>query len=310
MKPTLRQLECFQAVTRTGNFSRAAAKLGLSQPALSQAVRDLEEGLGARLFDRTTRRVELTEAGQIFRATALAGLDEIDRAVALVRDLASLRRSLVRIVAPPPLLAATVLPRAMREVAAQHPGLEIRLEDLGTDRIVELLRAGRAEIGIGTFPPATEGLAITPMLRDRLAAFARADHPLAMRARLPWADLADQPVVALTRESGLRLLTEMGFEAARLGFRPAHEVHQIYTALALVEELGALAVLPLYAAGALHGRDFRVLPLHEPVIAREIALAWRRDVEPSPATRAVSQLLLRSIRRFLPDMPEIELLYS
>ena len=309
MKPSLRQLECFRAVTETGNFSRAAAQLGLSQPALSQAVRDLEEGLGTRLFDRTTRRVELTEAGQVFRATALAGLGEIDRAVALVRDLASLRRGLVRIVAPP-LLAATVLPRAMREVAVQHPGLEVRLEDLGTDGIIERLRGGRAEIGIGTFPAATEGLAITPLLRDRLAVFARPDHPLADQAHLRWADLADQPVVALTRESGLRLLTEMGFETARLGFHPAHEVHQIYTALALVDELGALAVLPLYAAGALHGRVFRVLPLQEPVIAREIALAWRRDVEPAPATRAVSQLLLRSMRRFLPDMPEIELLYS
>lgn len=309
MKPTLRQLECFQAVTETGNFSRAAAQLGMSQPALSQAVRDLEEGLGTRLFDRTTRRVEMTEAGRLFRATALAGLDEIDRAVALVRDLASLRRGLVRIVAPP-LLAATVLPRAVREIAAQHPGLEIRLEDLGTDLIVERLHSGRAEIGIGTFPPDTEGLAISPMLRDRLAVFARPDHPLAGRAALRWAELADQPVVALTRESGLRLLTEMGFEAARLGFRPAHEVHQIYTALALVDELGTLAVLPLYAAGAFHGRDFRVLPLHEPVIGREISLARRRDMAPSPATLAVSQLLLRSIRRFLPDLPAIEALFS
>lgn len=309
MKPTLRQLECFQAVTETGNFSRAAARLGMSQPALSQAVRELEGGLGTRLFDRTTRRVELTEAGRVFRATALTGLGEIGRAVAMVQDLASLRRGLVRIVAPP-LLAATMLPRAVRAIAVQHPGLEVRLEDLGTDMIVEQLKSGRAEIGIATFPPDTEGLAISPMLRDRLAVFARPDHPLAGSAALRWSELADQKVVALTRESGLRLLTEMGFEAARLGFRPAHEVHQIYTALALVDELGALAVLPLYAAGALHGRDFRVLPLQEPVIGREISLAWRRDMAPSPATQAVSQILLRSIRRFLPDLPEIEPLFS
>ncbi|MGY6535414.1 MAG: LysR family transcriptional regulator [Pararhodobacter sp.] len=302
MKPTLRQLECFQAVSEMGNFSRAAERLGMSQPALSQAIRDLEEGLGTRLFDRTTRRVDLTEAGRLFRDTALAGLSEIDRAVGLVQDLASLRRGVVRIAAPP-LLASTVLPRLVRAIAAEHPGLDIRLEDLGTDMILDRLRAGRAEIGVGTFPSDAEGMAIMPLLRDRLAAFVPPGHALAGRSALGWADLADQPVVALARESGLRLLTEMGFEAARVAFRPAHEVHQIYTALALVNELGVVAVLPVYAAGAMHGRAFEVLPLHAPAIGREIAMARLRDKEASPAAQAVSQLLIRRIKLHLPELP-------
>ncbi len=289
-------------MAEAGHFSRAAERLGMSQPALSQAVRELEEGLGTRLFDRTTRRVDLTEAGRLFRDTALAGLGEIDRAVGLVQDLAALRRGVVRLAAPP-LLAATVLPRAVRAIGAALPGLEIRLEDLGTDLIVDRLRSGRAEIGIGTFPPETEGLAVTPLVRDRLAAFLRADHPLAGAGTLGWSALADQPVVALTRESGLRLLTEMGFQAAGLACRPAHEVHQIHTALALVDELGAVAVLPLYAAGALHGRDFRVVPLQAPVIGREIALARWRDKAPAPAAQAVAQRLVQDFRRFLPVLP-------
>lgn len=299
MKPTLRQLECFRAVAEAGSFSRAAERLGQSQPALSQAIRELESGLGTRLFDRTTRRVELTEAGRVFRDTALAGLSEIDRAVGLVQDLAKLRRGLVRIAAPP-LLAATVLPRAVRAISAAHPGVDIRLEDLGTDMIVDRLRSGRAEIGIGTFPPDAEGVAITPLVRDRLAAFLRVGHPLAGRGTLVWADLADQPVVALMRESGLRLLTEMGFQAAGMAFRPAHEVHQIYTALALVDELDAVAVLPVYAAGAMHGREFHVLPLDAPFIGREIALARWREKEPAPAARAVAEMLKRQFRQYLP----------
>lgn len=300
MKPSLRQLECFRAVAEAGHFSRAAERLGMSQPALSQAVRELEEGLGTRLFDRTTRRVDLTEAGRLFRDTALAGLGEIDRAVGLVQDLAALRRGVVRLAAPP-LLAATVLPRVLRAIGAALPGLDIRLEDLGTDLIVDRLRSGRAEIGIGTFPPETEGLAVTLLLRDRLAAVMRADHPLAASGALGWAALGDQPVVVLTRESGLRLLTEMGFQAAGLVCRPAHEVHQIHTALALVDELGGVAVLPVYAASAFHGRDFRVVPLTAPVVSREIALARLQDKAPSPAAQAVAQRLIQDFRKHLPD---------
>ena len=301
MKPSIRQLECFAAVVETGAFSRGAERLGLSQPALSQAIRELEQGLGARLFDRTTRRVELTEAGRVFQATALAGLSEIDRAVGLVRDLATLRQGLVRIAAPP-LLAATVLPRLIRLAADAHPGLQIRVEDLGTDAIAAHLRTGRAELGLGTFPPAAEGLAITPILRDTLVVFVRPGHRLAARMGLNWNDLSGQPLVALTAESGLRRLVERGFEAAGVPFRPAYEVHQIYTALGLVAGLDAVAVLPLYAGGAMHGRRYHVLPLGQPVISREIALARRQDREPAPATQAIARLIQRNLRDLMPDL--------
>ena len=301
MKPTLRQLECFAAVVETGAFSRAAGRLQMSQPALSSAIRELETGLGARLFDRTTRRVELTEAGRVFQATALAGLSEIERAVVLVRDLSSLRQGLVRIAAPP-LLAATVLPKLIRAAAVDHPGLTIRIEDLGTDAIAAGLRAGRAELGLGTFPPGLEGLAVTPILRDTLAVFVRPGHRLALRKSLGWDDLAAHPLVALTPESGLRRLVERGFEEAGVPFRPAFEVHQIYTALGLVHGFGAVAVLPLYAGEAMHGRRYHVLPLARPVITREIALARRADREPTPATQTIARLIQQKLRPLMPNL--------
>ncbi len=301
MKPSIRQLECFAAVIDTGAFSRAAARLGLSQPALSHAIRELEEGLGARLFDRTTRRVELTEAGRLFQQTALAGLSEIDRAVGLVRDLSTLRQGVVRIAAPP-LLAATVLPKLLHLAAQDHPGLRIRVEDLGTDAIAAHLRAGRAELGLGTFPPGVEGLSVTPLLRDVLVVIVRPGHRLAARRGLNWADLVQEQLVVLTPESGLRRLVEHGFEAAGVPFRPAHEVHQIYTALGLVHTLNAVAVLPLYAGEAMHGRRYHVLSLGQPVISREIALARREDREPGPATQAIARLIQRNMRQLMPEL--------
>ncbi len=295
VKPTIRQFECFRAVAETGSFSRAAERLGLSQPALSQAVRELEQALGARLFDRTTRRVELTEAGRAFSAIVLPGLDEIDRAVEAVRDLAALRRGLVRIAAPP-LLAATLVPAALREVARIHPGIDRRLEDVATDAIVAQLTAGHVELGLATFPPGTDALTLVPVFRDRLSAVVRSDDPLAGRDPLRWRDLADRPVVALARESGLRLLTEIGFERAGVPFRAAHEVHQIFTALALVAELGAVAVLPDYVRAAFHGRPLSARPLTDSVVDRTVALGRLRMRAASPAARAVEATLHRVLR--------------
>lgn len=296
MKPSLRQIECFQAVAELGSFSRAAERMNTTQPALSQAIRDLETGLGARLFDRTTRRVDLTEAGQAFAASAFVVLAELDRAVSNVQDLGQLRRGRLRIAAPP-LLAAAVLPAVLRETAAQHPDLSLQVEDLGTDAIVEQVRNGRADLGLGTFQPGEEGVVVTPVLRDRLMVFLAADHALADQTELTWAQIAGQPQVALTRESGLRLLAEVGFESAGQPYRPALEVHQIHTALALVEQAGLIAVLPAYAKAAVHARAILARALTTPDIAREVALLRARDRSPSPAHVAVAAILTRVLRR-------------
>lgn len=296
MKPSLRQIECFQAVAELGSFSRAAERMNTTQPALSQAIRDLETGLGARLFDRTTRRVDLTEAGEAFAASAFVVLTELDRAVSNVQDLGQLRRGRLRIAAPP-LLAAAVLPAVIRETAAHHPDLSLRVEDLGTDAIVGQVRNGRADLGLGTFQPGEEGVVVTPVLRDRLMVFLATDHALASQPDLTWTQIAGQPQVALTRESGLRLLTEVGYESAGQPFRPALEVHQIHTALALVEQARLIAVLPAYAKAAVHGRPIVARALTAPDIAREVALLRARDRSPSPAHVAVAAILTRVLRR-------------
>lgn len=292
MKITLRQIEAFRAVTELGSFSRAAERLDTSQPALSQVIRDLESALGTRLFDRTTRRVDLTEAGTAFAASALAGLDEIGRAVEQVQDLRLLRRGTVRVAAPP-LLAWTALPRALAEIAENHPGLEVRIADLGTDAIMEQVRGGQADLGLGTFPPGADGFDRLPVLRDELMAFVPSgDGP----DRMGWTALAGLDLITLTRESGIRLLTEVGFETAQLPLRPRYEVHQIGTALALVAGGLGCAVLPAYARAAVGTRPIRAVPLTDPVIAREITLITARDRSLSPATVAVRGVIRQVLR--------------
>lgn len=299
-RPTLRQIECLLAIRETGGFSRAAERLGLSQPALSAHIRDLEQLLGLRLIDRTTRRVALTPAGVAFVARAATGLAELDRAAAEAQGRAGLSAGSLRLAAPP-LLAAGLMPQVMATFAADHPGLTLTLADLPTDDIISRLRDGRVDAGIGTFPPGLPDLDQRPIFRDALMLFAPAGHPLATLPETPWQAVADYPVVALGRESGLRLLAEMGFDRAGLTLRPAQEVAQIFTALALVAAGFGVAVLPGYARIAPQAAGLVARPLQGPAIGRQIAALVPRDRSAPPALASFLDHLTRQLRRQTAD---------
>jgi DNA-binding transcriptional LysR family regulator len=301
MRPTLRQIECFQAVVELGNFSRAAERLKTTQANLSHTIRDLETVLGARLFDRTTRRVNLTDAGRIFAEGALAGLAEIDRAAEFVHDLQSLRRGQVSIAAPP-LLCATVIPRLITAVARDHPNLFIRIEDVGPEIVIEQIRSGRCDLGVGTFTGTDADLESQAAIQDQLMIFVSPDHEFAGLKQVAWAELSKQPIITLTRRSNIRLLAELGFEQNGMPFRPLLEVNQVHTALALVENNVGIAILPTYAFTALRGRGIVARPLVEPAIVREVRLITMRDREISPATLAVRTVLRRLLRQMIPEV--------
>ena len=302
MRPTLRQIECFQAVVELGNFSRAAERVRTTQANLSHTIRDLETVLGARLFDRTTRRVTLTEAGSTFAQGALSGLAEIDRAAEFVRDLGALKRGQVRIAAPP-LLCATVIPRLITTLAADHPQLQLRIEDVGPDVVVDQVRNARADLGVGTFSGEDTDIESVTALKDQLMIFVSPDHDFAGLDKVAWAQLRDQPIISLSRRSNIRLLTEIGFEQTNLALRPLLEVNQVHTALALVEANAGISILPAYAFAALRGRGIVARPLVDPAVVREVRLITPRDREPSAATVAVRGALRRLLRKMIPELP-------
>ena len=167
MNITIRQIQAFLQVASLGSFTRAAEKLHTMQPALSQQVRDLEAELGIRLFDRTTRRVELTEGGAEFRNIAAKIIEDLESAARNAHDLAERKRGRV-VVAAPPLLAAAVVPKAIVDFREQYPGLSVRLLDARPDQIAELVRSGQVDCGIGTFHAGEEGITSTLLGRDNL----------------------------------------------------------------------------------------------------------------------------------------------
>lgn len=299
MKITIKQIQQFLAVAELGNFSRASKRLGTAQPALSQAIRDLEDELSVRLFDRTTRRVELTDAGREFQNSTTKVMEELEHAVEGVHMLAERRRGRLRIAAPP-LLASVVLPQAIAEFQRSYPGIAVQLADVGTEQIVEAVRSGKADCGLGTFSPGEEGIERVALVRDSLMLFCDDQSPFTSAATVRWRDLADQALITLTRDSGIRLLVEVGFEASEIPLKPAFEVSQVTTALALVEAGLGVAVLPAYALAAARHRKVVGKPLVDPNIAREVAMIHATGRSVSPATQAFVAVVRRYAQRLTP----------
>ena len=296
---TLKQVTAFLAVAEAGSFTRAADQLKIAQPALSQAVRELEAELGLRLFDRTTRRVELTVAGREFREATARVVGDLDFAIRNARDLASRRRGRI-VVAAPPLLAANVLPSAIRDFARDFPEIEIALVDTPTLSIVDTVRSGGADCGVGTFAAGENGIERVSLMRDRLQVFCRDDSPFARVRSVRWADLAGQPLVALTRDSAIRRLMEIGFESAEIQLNPTHEVHQIATALGMVQAGLGVSVLPAYARSGMLAQDIVAKPLTDPDIGRDIVLIHASGRSVSPAVSAFTPVLRKVLRRLTP----------
>jgi len=302
MSISIKQIDAFLAVAENGSFTRAAEHVGIAQPALSQLVRDLEASLGLRLFDRTTRRVELTDGGKEFRAAVSKVVDDLDFAVRSVRDLAGRKRGRI-VIAAPPLLATILLPSVIDEFQTLHPDIRLKIQDLAPHAVIEQVRTGQADCGIGTFPPGEPGIERAALARDSLALFSRpGDHDSVKP--MGWKELAGLPLITLTSESSIRRLVEIGYETAEVPVDPAFEVTHVATALALVEMGLGFSVLPTYANAEARMRGLSMRPLIRPRISRDISVIHASGRSLSPAVQALMPVLRKYSRLLAPKVDD------
>lgn len=196
----LRQLRYFIAVAEELHFRRAAARLHISQPPLSQQIARLEEELGCRLLSRTRRRVELTAAGAAFLRDARAMLDELDVAVATVRRIETGQAGLLRVNFVGSALLS-IVPGIIQRFRRGRPRVEIELRERSTREQLRALNAGLVDVGL-VRPPidADEALSAEVVMRERTVAAIPSGHPLAQRTRISLRSLAAEPLVLFPRE--------------------------------------------------------------------------------------------------------------
>jgi DNA-binding transcriptional LysR family regulator len=285
MNPTLRQMRAFIAVAKTGNFTLAAQYLHVTQSALSGLIKELEQTLGARVIDRSTRRIALTEMGNELYPLFSQMIDDLDRALANVAEHTQLRKGIVRVAAPQ-LMACTLLPQAIAAWRARHPEVKVSLADSAVENVAARVLSGEVDCGIGPERGETPELDAHPLFEMAFEAVLPPGHPLESRERLSWGELAFHPFISLHGQFTERLLADMGEVPRAATLKPEHEVAFMTTALAMVAAgLGVTVCMP-YASALVRRHGLLTRPLFDPVLTRRFFIYTRRQRSLSPAAEA------------------------
>ena len=185
----LNDLQAFRAVAELGNFSRAAEAVHISQPAFSRRIDKLEEALGVRLLDRTTRRVSLTAMGRDFAHKVRSLLDELDGTLLAMRGVEATRMGEVTIACVPSTVYYYVS-QVVQRFRGQFPKIRVKVLDAGANEVLGAVVRGEADFGLNFIGSQEPEIEFTPLREERFVAACRRDHPLAKKRRIAWADLA------------------------------------------------------------------------------------------------------------------------
>lgn len=285
---SFRHLNALVVLAELQSFTRAAARCHLSQPAFSALIRSLEETLGARLFDRDSRRVTLTAEGEAFVEDARRLLADFGSAVDGLHDQLQRRRGRVRI-ALLPALAAGWLPPVLAAFRREHPGIELDVDDVLSEDCIERVRSGRADFALAAAGSASPELVTERFCTDRFHLVCRRDHRLARGPAPRLEQLASEPFVHLARNSSVRQVIEQStFPRPLAGVM---ELEQLATVAGMVRAGLGVTVVP--SLTLFHFRDPELVtrPLAEPGLLREIFVVRRRGHSLSAAARALLEAL-------------------
>jgi DNA-binding transcriptional LysR family regulator len=287
----LNDLLAFRAVAELSSFRKAAESVHLSQPAFSRRIDKLEQALGVRLLERTTRRVTLTTVGRDFERKVRELLDDLDTTLLSIRGVAATRMGEVTVACVP----STVYYYLSQVISRYHemsPKVRVRVYDAGANEVLAAVARGEADFGVN-FMGSQEGeLEFKPLAEERFVAACRRDHPIAGMRRVTWAQLADYDFISVNRASGNRLLLDQALAGVPGRPQSIYETQHVTTMLGLVEAGLGVAAVP---SMAMPGPDHPLLvsvPLVDPVVTRRVGLIRRRGRPLSPTAQQLYDLFL------------------
>jgi DNA-binding transcriptional LysR family regulator len=288
MNPTLRQMRALVALAKSGNFTLAAQSMHVTQSALSGLIKELEQTLGVRVVDRSTRRIALTEVGRELTPLFSQMIEDLDRALANIADHAQLKKGIVRVAAPQ-LMACTLLPAVIAAWTQRYPEVRISLADSPVESVTARVLSGESDLGIGPERGGAAQLETRELMAMPFEAVVPPGHPLLARGEggsVGWRELAAWPVIALRGQFTERLQADMHDALRELTLTPAHEVTYMTTALAMVAAgLGVTVCMP-YAAPLVRLHGLHTLALAEPLLTRRFLIYTREQRSLSPAAEA------------------------
>jgi DNA-binding transcriptional LysR family regulator len=283
----LRQLQHFVAVAEERHFTRAAELLRISQSGLSASIRSLEQELGTSLFVRSTRRVELTAAGQALLADSVRTL----ASAAAARDAVAAVRGLLRgrlTIGAEPCLGSVDLPAELAAFRTANPGVEVRLRYSGSEELVDDVAGGRIDVALVVDTGhAAPGVRLRPLSTQEMLVLCHPEHRFASMDSIPLEGLRGEPLVGFQEGWGAQALARRAFAAAGFDYRAAMEVNDVHPLLDLVGYNLGVAVVPTSFARK-RPDALRAVPLQD---APDWTVAVAVSDQPSPAASAfLSQL--------------------
>ncbi|ABM57119.1 LysR family transcriptional regulator [Verminephrobacter eiseniae] len=291
----LSDMRAFVAVADLGSFRAAAQTLHISQPALSRRVEKLEQAMGFRLFERTTRKVELSAIGRSFVPKARHVLSELENALLGMTDMSDRLRGQVT-VACVPSSVPHLLAGAVEAFQRKFPRIRVRLIDETATEILLAVVRSEADFGVSYWGAQEPDLEFQGLVQEPFVLACLPGHPLARKRRVKWAELAQHDCVTLPPGTGNRMLIDQALSTVAYPPRWTCEARHVPALLSLIEAGVGVGAVPRFAIRGGQGATLASVRLVEPEVTRTIGVIKRRARPLMPAAQAFHDLLVAAHR--------------
>jgi DNA-binding transcriptional LysR family regulator len=283
-------MQAFIAIAERGGFQKAANTLHITQTALTRRLQNLEASLGVKLVERTTRSVALTKIGSDFLPHGRRLLTELESTLLEMQQSGKAQRGDISI-ACVPTAGVHYLPRIIRLYSAAYPNNRIKILDHLSAGVTEAVLSREAEFGIRQSGPQHPELSTIRLLQDCYVLICREDHPFAGRRKISWKQVASCPLILPSHFRTNRPQVDAALLGRDVALQPHYEVGRSSTAVGMVAEGVAAAIVPGLAVHTDAHRTLRVVPIVEPVISWTLGLVARKKGHLSPAAQALYDML-------------------
>jgi LysR family cyn operon transcriptional activator len=294
----IRHLRYFLAVAEAGSFSRAADRLGISQPSVSQQMRDLEAGLRVSLFQRRGKRILLTSTGLIFQEHARALLRELENFLQEVSSEPGRLRGTLHL-GVVPVLNVPLVPELIGMFAADHPGINLIVEEVSSTEIETALEEGRMNVGLGFLTRHSPNLRYERLCTDEFALIVSESHPWSKRHVIPLSELHQQRLLQLPDSFVMRRMIDDVFRNHQIRPRTVAEINAIETLLRSLAPLNAAALMPKIALRGRQALKLKAIRLQGKKLGLDIGLLRLRDSGANSAVAAFTSLARAAVPKMI-----------
>ncbi|MBY6037525.1 LysR family transcriptional regulator [Fictibacillus nanhaiensis] len=287
----IRQLTYFNEVAKYKSFTKASSVLHLSQPALSKMVKNLEDELEMELLDRSSRQIELTEAGEIVFEQSKMILESLDNLSANLYDLMNLKKGKIKI-GIPPLIGFLFFPKIIKEFKTLYPDIQIQMIERGANKVQQEVNDGLLDLAVVVYPMNQEEFDVISFVTEKLMLFVHSSHPFANRKDIEMKELHDESFILF--KEGFTLHDRILQECNIAGFHPkvSYESSQWDFISGMIGENLGVSIFPESIAKKVD-KNIKAIPIVNPSLPYQLGIIKKKGKYVSHATKEFIKLLLR-----------------